>query len=135
MGTRHFWFSPRFQRHQHIIATIALYPMTNVPRGSIRYGDIISEVNGNRIRTLKDFKDSLLPDRGEKYVTFKTLGGAFVVMNLVDTLLKELRAHRLFHYPITHAVRHLYHVRWVRSALLKRIREKRRNRLRKSRSD
>jgi len=105
---------------KRLILSALLYPMTNVPEGSIMQGAIFHEVNGHPVNSLDDFRKALIPEKGAIYCNFTTESGALIVLNLIDTLLQELRISELNGYKITSSVRNIFMIKWVREAMMNR---------------
>lgn len=54
----------------------------------IRPGEMLQEVNGEKVKTLDDFRDAVLKSKTSRYITLRTDDSLYAVMS-VDKILKE----------------------------------------------
>lgn len=69
---------------------------------AIGLGEIITELNGKRITTLKEVREALSsPIEGSKFTTFKTRDEDLIALNTQEMLEDELRLSAAFNYTVT----------------------------------
>lgn len=71
-------------------------------------GDIITEVNGNKVGTLDEFQKAIFQSVQHDFLSIKTEQGAFVVFSLRKLLDDETRLSQDFVYPMSRTVQQLY---------------------------
>ncbi len=85
-----------------------LFPDSQAHRSrALGIGYIITEVNGQEVKTLKDFRAAVIKGKNEEFLTFRTANNVFVAFPMKQTLNEERRFARDYHYQITPAVKEL----------------------------
>jgi hypothetical protein len=85
-----------------------LFPDSQAHRSrALGIGYIITEVNGQPVKTLKDLRGVLRKVKNEQFLTFKTENNVFVAFPMKQTLLEERRFARDYHYPISSTMQEL----------------------------
>ena len=89
-------------RKHHKPALLITHILLNSPASSARSlgaGSVISQINGQDVYTLKDFRSALLKSTDKKFLTIKTTDNAFLVLPLQDILASEQRLASTYFYP------------------------------------
>lgn len=72
--------------------------------GSIRRGQIIKEVNGNKISTLAELRKELPKSLESEFLTLKTTDNTFIVFSFKKLLQQEERLAQDFKYPLSQTI-------------------------------
>lgn len=91
-------------RKHHKPALLITHIMLNSPSSrarSIGAGAVLSQVNGQDVFTLKDFRSALLKSAENKFLTIKTKDNAFLVLPTEDILASEQRLASTYFYPFS----------------------------------
>ncbi len=73
----------------------------------IREGAVITEINGKKIGTMKELRESLKSSANEKHITFKTSDGVFFVIDPKKALQETIKASANYQYPISDFIKEL----------------------------
>lgn len=77
------------QQHDPAVIVTHVLPTSQAFKTRVlRNGEIIEELNGEKIKTLADFRKALLKSKDSRYITVKTDDQLYAVMS-VDKILKE----------------------------------------------
>ncbi len=83
-------FTERENRYEPVLIISHVFadsPVHNVR--FIRSGDIISEVNGNKVKTLTDFRKAIRDHADEKFISIKNEDQNLMVLSIEDIIAKE----------------------------------------------
>lgn len=85
-------------------ALLITHIMLNSPASRLRTlgaGGIVSEVNGEKVKTLDDFRSAVLKTPKSGYLTIKTTDNQFAAVPLRDIIRDEERLSRTYFYSVT----------------------------------
>lgn len=91
-------------------ALFITHTLLNSPASRLRTlgaGGIISEVNGQNIQTLDDFRSAVLQSATTGYLTIKTTDNQFAAISLTDILADEERLASMYYYPVSELFKEL----------------------------
>lgn len=91
-------------------ALMITHVLLNSPASKLRtigVGGIVSEVNGQKIRSLDDLRSAILVAAQSKYLTFKTTDNQFAVIPVDDILASEERLASMYYYPVSQTYKEL----------------------------
>ncbi len=91
-------------------ALVITHVLLNSPASKLRtigVGGIISEVNGQKIQKLDDFRAAVMQSATSGFLTIKTTDNQFAVIPVEDILASEERLSSTYYYPITETFKEL----------------------------
>ncbi len=74
---------------------------------TIGVGGVISEVNGQKVKKLDDFRAAVMQSATSGFLTIKTTDNQFAVIPVDDILSSEGRLSSTYFYPITETYKEL----------------------------
>lgn len=75
---------------------------------SLLPGSVISQVNGQKVKTLEDFKKALLKSKDSGYITIRTAENIFVALPLKDVMSNELELSQTYFYQLSDSYNRLH---------------------------
>ncbi len=93
-------------------AVLITHAMLNSPASRARTvgaGGLVSQVNGERVRTLDDLRSVVHKSTKTGYLTIKTTDNQFVALPLNEILEDEPRLAATYHYPLSISYKSLLH--------------------------
>ena len=101
------YFSIENQRKARLLITNILHDSQAQRTRALSIGDLISQLNGKRINTLDDFRQTILESKDTGYITIKTDQKIFTVLSLTKVLAQESSLAARYFYQVSDLVAQL----------------------------
>ena len=96
------------KRYKSRLILTHIFPGSQTKKARVLYvGDIISEINGKKVETLRDFRAIILASKKSKYITVKTKIQTFMILSLEKVLKDENKLAKHFFYKKSDLIKRL----------------------------